>query len=434
MKTYKYHKKSEHGQILILLTAGLAVLLGFTALAIDGGMFFADRRASQNAADAAALAGANAAAIALDNAGIYFINFTCSATAVQNTINTAKTTAVQSAATNGFTIPTTITNNNGVAVDCGIRDTGGIFEKYLDIRVQVAHTTRTSFAQLFYSGPLRNQVEAVVRIRPRVNPTMGHTIASLSANCSNNVGGMVFAGGVDVNVSGGGIFSTSCMEIGGRVTVSSEPLGIYYSSGAAPVVTSGQVSPPPLLATAQMPPVNIPPPNCSGLPLRGDYAGSGTINPGRWGNIRTTATGHNLILNPGLYCISNGFSGTGGTITGNGVTLYLTGGGFTVGGNVTVRLSAPTTNSPPAIKGILIYMAPTNTSAVSLAGSSASSYIGTIYAPNSSVEVSGNSGMEPTYRTQLIGGFVKFSGNTTINITSSPEDTYQETSYLDLYK
>ena len=49
---------SESGQILILLAVGIVALLGFTALAIDGGAVFFDRRSAQNAADAAALAGA----------------------------------------------------------------------------------------------------------------------------------------------------------------------------------------------------------------------------------------------------------------------------------------------------------------------------------------------------------------------------------------
>ena len=49
--------RSEKGQIIILLAVGIVILLGFTALAIDGGMVFFDRRSAQNAADASALAG-----------------------------------------------------------------------------------------------------------------------------------------------------------------------------------------------------------------------------------------------------------------------------------------------------------------------------------------------------------------------------------------
>lgn len=48
----------ERGQVLILLTLAMAVLLGFVAMAIDVGIAFEQRRSLQNAADAAALAAA----------------------------------------------------------------------------------------------------------------------------------------------------------------------------------------------------------------------------------------------------------------------------------------------------------------------------------------------------------------------------------------
>jgi uncharacterized membrane protein len=53
-----YLMKSERGQALILIALGMAALLALTALAIDGGMAYAERRSSQNAADNAALAAA----------------------------------------------------------------------------------------------------------------------------------------------------------------------------------------------------------------------------------------------------------------------------------------------------------------------------------------------------------------------------------------
>jgi len=57
MKSNKETK--ERGQSLVLVTLLIIVLIGILALAIDGGFAFAKRRSAQNAADAAALAGAN---------------------------------------------------------------------------------------------------------------------------------------------------------------------------------------------------------------------------------------------------------------------------------------------------------------------------------------------------------------------------------------
>ena len=50
----------QEGQALLIMVIFLTVLLGFTAIAVDAGRFFAERRFLQNAADAAALAGATA--------------------------------------------------------------------------------------------------------------------------------------------------------------------------------------------------------------------------------------------------------------------------------------------------------------------------------------------------------------------------------------
>lgn len=51
-------KGCERGQMMVLFVLALAVLLGFTAMSIDVGLFLHQRRDLQNDADAAALAGA----------------------------------------------------------------------------------------------------------------------------------------------------------------------------------------------------------------------------------------------------------------------------------------------------------------------------------------------------------------------------------------
>jgi len=69
--------KQQKGQIIVIFAVALVVLLGFTALAIDGGMVYSDRRFSQSAADAASLAGGGAGAATLEDEGITYGNFTC---------------------------------------------------------------------------------------------------------------------------------------------------------------------------------------------------------------------------------------------------------------------------------------------------------------------------------------------------------------------
>lgn len=59
----RLHKGRQSGQSLVLIALLLPALLGVIALAIDGGYAYAQRRQMQNAADAAAVAGARAFAL-----------------------------------------------------------------------------------------------------------------------------------------------------------------------------------------------------------------------------------------------------------------------------------------------------------------------------------------------------------------------------------
>ena len=58
MKHFTYSKKLEQGQVLVIVAISLVALIGLAAVILDGGALLLNRRAAQNAADAAALAGA----------------------------------------------------------------------------------------------------------------------------------------------------------------------------------------------------------------------------------------------------------------------------------------------------------------------------------------------------------------------------------------
>jgi hypothetical protein len=57
---FHHNSSSERGQSMVLIAMLMVVLIGLSALVLDGGLGFAKRRQAQNAADAAALAGADA--------------------------------------------------------------------------------------------------------------------------------------------------------------------------------------------------------------------------------------------------------------------------------------------------------------------------------------------------------------------------------------
>ena len=67
MNTVVARAAQQRGQSLLVFVLFIGALLGFTAMTIDMGMFYEDRRHLQNTADAAALAGAQE--LPLDPAG-----------------------------------------------------------------------------------------------------------------------------------------------------------------------------------------------------------------------------------------------------------------------------------------------------------------------------------------------------------------------------
>jgi hypothetical protein len=95
-----------------------------------------------------------------------------------------------------------------------------------------------------------------------------------------------------------------------------------------------------------------------------------TLSPGTYCKGLTIANNANVTFNPGLYIITGTFTvGIGGTLTGNGVTFYLTQGGGGSYGNAiignasseveeTIALTAPYHGSGGGTQGILFWVDP----------------------------------------------------------------------------
>jgi Flp pilus assembly protein TadG len=431
----KWFRSSVKGQIIVLFAIVLIALLGFTALAVDGSMIYSDKRAAQNAADSSAMAGGGVAAEYFENHLIRYDNFSCSDTNVINGMNQAVNYAINRAASNDYPIETNLTNENGVQVTCHVINTGPYKEQYIDITVMVTAPTTTSFAQLFYNGPIESTGKAVVRVHPRTNLGFGYSVASMGTDCST--GGISGTGNVSIVTTDGGIFSNSCISFTGNVHVDvNDPIG----NGIRYVTTYSKtgnvtVDPTPVQSPVRITPYIIPAPDCGSVPASGDINLTGnntaTINPGRYGSIKL-AGNSKLTLNPGLYCISGGLSMSGNQdFTGSSVTLYFTGGGFKGTGNSDIELTAPTSDQPPAVRGLLMYAAPGNTSNFDITGNSATTFRGTIYVPDGSITAVGNSGMA-AMESQLVGKKITLNGNATLGIDFAGELNYQIPATLSL--
>ncbi len=113
------------GQIIVLFALSLVVMLAVGGLILDGGAAFAHRREAQNAADLAALSGANAYLSQIDQAfGV------ASATAIA--------AAVSTAAQNGYT-----DGSGSIVVDVGVDTSNGAV-----ITVDISAPHRNNFASI----------------------------------------------------------------------------------------------------------------------------------------------------------------------------------------------------------------------------------------------------------------------------------------------
>ncbi len=136
------------------------------------------------------------------------------------------------------------------------------------------------------------------------------------------------------------------------------------------------------------------------------------------GGITMTGNG-TLNLPAGIYILQGGtLDWHNGTVSGTGVTLYLTGPGatgITINGNMVVNLTAPSTGT---YKGLVIFRDRTLSSPPSdkIDGGATMNFNGTIYLPASAVEYSGGSS---TSITALVADTISFKGNATFGADST---------------
>ncbi len=126
-------KRGEEGQVIVFLALVLVGLMGFAALALDGGMLFSDRRHAQNAADSASLAGASAAAYYMRSHAVNYNAFICGTGGTVFTEATAEMEAINRAASNDYVIDADISDGHGVDVVCNITDMVSYEDKHIDI-------------------------------------------------------------------------------------------------------------------------------------------------------------------------------------------------------------------------------------------------------------------------------------------------------------
>jgi len=437
----KKARRSESGQVFLILVLALFGLIGFTALAIDGGMVYSERRRAQNAADAGALAAALAKTQS-DNLHTAALNRTtsngydtswgpCDPAGYDCTLGTGTNWTVE------------VTNPPREGSYAGL-------DEY--IRVVISAEVEPAFVHLFFEDGLQTTVDAVSRVWPEQNIRPGYALyGATKTDCK----GLWLSGTGDTTITGGSIFSNSdadskscqsgVQDGNGAVTVGPPPKNIQVV-GNFDLGGSGSVDPLPVQEGVPQENLRpVPQPDCGGLPDYGKVAvnagKSKTLQPGRYESISFKA-GASVTMEPGLYCIYGfkGFTGNGGSITGTGIMIYLQDGGFDLGGNSLVALAAesnPVTLVDPAQNdwmGMLVYVDPSNTNEVKLTGSTGTTYTGTFYAVNSDCTINGTGDNIGMLSTQIICDTIKITGTAQVNIEYDQAKVYSLPPAIDLAK
>lgn len=432
-------KRTEHGQAIFLIAFGIISLLAFTALAIDGGRLYSDRRAAQDTADTAALTGA------------LYIGQAPVGTIGSNTLVAAEKAGVARTVSNGFADTDPQITTSVIASEVTT-----FFGSYYLVTTTITSEIDPTFAQLVFRGPLVSTVIAVSKVIPQAAAGFGYAVYATSDGECNS---LKITGTSNTNVTNSGIFVNSSMDTTPchAVDISGASQGIV----AGDIVAVGSINrngSTTLTANAfvdgavRPPTVIYPTPDCSGLDLNPAITGSGIdkiYHPGRYPSGISRFTNPNAIITfeSGMYCITGGMDGLtilSGTIIGNGVMFYVEVGDISISGGgpgALVTLTAPNNGSAHDgtnnWDGMLFYMPESNDGLISISGNTSSYFEGTIYAPGAphtaqnKCTVTGNGDID-TFNTQIICYSIELNGAGDLNINYDGSNHYVLPTRLDL--
>jgi len=297
----------ESGQMLVLFVLALGVLMGFVAMSIDVGLILHERRSAQNAADAAALAGARD---------------------LPQSASAAVLAAQQWAVQNGFSSEdgATITVNTPYQGNPGA------------VEVIIEEETPFLFARALGLDSVNVHARAVA-----IRDNSGADGIALLV--LNPWGGVSFdkTGSGDLIINGGGAVMVNdawqwAIERAGVGDVITSGGFFHYYEGGWYSDGSGEFVPEPSPVSYQLPDpledLEPPDPYAVTSPDSGGSAanprtktlngGNHTLHPGTyWGGIEIRSSA-NATFEPGIYVLAGGglkLTGSGG-ITGNGVFFY----------------------------------------------------------------------------------------------------------------
>jgi Flp pilus assembly protein TadG len=362
--------KNERGAVAVLVALLLPVLLGMVGIAVELGYWFSEKRELQTASDAGAVGGAFE--LLTGNSGA--ISSSSTSEAARNGYEEANgTISVNSPPTSGAYV------GDATAVEVILTKQVPLLLSAFFLGNDVTISAR-SVARAQTAGD-----SCIIALDPTASSAL-----SVSGTAQVSLSGC----GVTVNsnsstaatISGNGIVSTDFLNVVGGYTVSGSA---SLTSAATPTTKSAAVADPYADLAVDTPS------NCDQNGYRSRANRTETLSPGTYCGGFTVSAQSTVNLNPGTYYIKgdsfkvNG----GGTLTGSGVTIVLTGSGsdyatIDVNGGANVSLSAPTTGDYAGVVVMQDRNAPSN-GLNKFNGGSTTDYSGALYFPKQEIEFTG---------------------------------------------
>jgi Flp pilus assembly protein TadG len=375
--------REERGNILVLTALSMTMLISFMAIGVDVSNLYFTQHKLQTLADAAAMAGAlEASACSTTNCDVIR---TAAKMAMTENGSTASDTQFQncaSAAPSGTGL-LLIVNNGPCALGSTASDPNYGDKNYVE--AVVARQVPTYFAKIFGKSTVTISARAEAGKSVPAGPCFdilgdsGQTLTLNSGAKITDAAGSTC--GINVN--------SSVMEnSGATVNVGSYTVnGTVTNNGATtnPAPTSGSTVTDPYSSLA------APSKGTTQSSYNESFSGATELQSGYYsGGLNFNGGTYTVTLDSGVYYIDGNVTvGTGVTLSGTGVTIYMASGQLNVNSGATVSLTAPSSGSTA---GLVIWQAKSDTNEMILNAGSNSSWGGSVYVPGGQLTLNSNSG------------------------------------------
>jgi hypothetical protein len=390
----------QSGASAVVIGLSMTALMGFAGMAVDVGVWYADKRAAQGAADSAAYSAG------MDYGG-------------DEATSRAKSAARAVAAQYGYT-----DGVGGVTVAVNTPPTSGSHTATTGA-VEVIVTKSES---LFFSSFFANAVSVSGRAVAVAGSSGGGACVlatDTGSSTSISTADIAIVGNATIDASHCGVYANAsgsdALDITGNATLLAKTLSVVgnysVSGGATLTVTGAKTTGAPVMADPYANVATPSPGTCAGT---NSWNKDATISPGTYCNGFSVNSQASITMQPGVYIINGGSFSVNGqaSISGAGVTIVLTGsaGNYataTINGGAGVTLSAPTSGPTSGIV-FLQDRNDTSGSTSKINGGSNTSITGALYFPSQTLKFSGGSSSASTC-TQLIAFQISYSGGAYFN-------------------